>query len=199
MANRTLIGKYNIMGGGPERVMIGADDLAEIMAIAGLDENDVPSLAASPQGLGAPGGPLMDEAARRMAAAQIMARNAKVLTETQPTQARRFPLGFSSDAVILPGAQATITSQPQVLFRGERLIVPSDVAGDFTIDDCKVGKDSQFVATGPIPARTLQENAWGVDFQLDTAQVSQFISLIVTNIAGASRQFRATLIGSAVE
>lgn len=187
LGRQTLVGRWDIMGDGGRGPVLVGDDLESILAIAGDDEGDDGGQA------------LVDPRARRAAASRILAANAKLLKETQPDRARRFPLGFASAGTIAPGIQATITSQPQVLFRGERLIVPSDVAGDFTIDDCKVGKDSQFVAAGPIPARTLQENAWGVDFQLDTAQVSQFIQLIVTNISGAARQFRATLIGSAVE
>lgn len=188
MRRQTLVGRWDIMGdqnGGRGPVLVGDDDLASILAVAGDDDDG--------------GGALVTQAQRQRAASMILSRNAKLLQETQPNRARRFPLGFASNGTVAPGAQASIVAQPQVLFRGERLIVPSDVAGDFTIDDCKVGKDSQFVAAGPIPARTLQENAWGVDFQLDTAQISQNVQLLVTNISGAARQFRATLIGSAVE
>lgn len=170
--------------------LISGDDVADMLAISGKyeimgDDEDVTGLS--------------DASAKRAIAERIMAKNAKLLKEVAPTQARVFPLGFVSSGLIAPGASQIIISRPQVIYRGERLVVPSDVAGDFTIDDVKVGKDSQFVADGPIPARALQENAWGVYFQLDTAQISQNIQLSVTNISGASRTFRAMLIGSAVE
>jgi hypothetical protein len=38
-----------------------------------------------------------------------------------------------------------------------------------------------------------------VAFQLDTAQISQDVSISITNISGAARTFRAALIGRAAE
>ena len=137
--------------------------------------------------------------ARQHAANKIMGRNGLLLKETRPTKSRIFPLGFESDGAVAPGVSVVIVSRPQVLFRGERLVVPSDFSGDFVIDDVKVGKDSQFVAEGAIPARVLQEDAVHVAFQLDTAQISQDVSISVTNISGAARTFRAALIGRAAE
>lgn len=176
----SLIGKYNIMGSELPR-MIG-DAVDEILAVAGEDDN-----------------PLITESVKRDAAAKILARKGLILREEQPTHSRVFPLGFESAASILAGASATITSRPQVIFKGQRLVVPSDVAGSFVLDDVKVGKDSQFVAEGSIPARVLQENAVDVAFELDTAQISQDISISVTNIGGAPAVFRAALIGQAAE
>ena len=144
-------------------------------------------------------GGLVTEDVRRSVAAKVMGRSALVLKETKPDKSRVFPLGFESSAPVAAGASITIKSRPQVLFRGERLVLPSDIAGSFVIDDVKVGKDSQFVAEGPIPGRVLQENAVGVGFQLDTAQISQDISIAATNISGAPATFRAALIGTAAE
>jgi hypothetical protein len=138
-------------------------------------------------------------AARQQAAAKILGRNGLMLKETRPTRSRIFPLGFESDGTVAPGVSVVIVSRPQVLFRGERLVIPSDIAGDFVLDDVKVGKDSQFVAEGAIPGRVLQEDAIDVAFQLDTAQISQDVSISVTNISGAARTFRAALIGRAAE
>jgi len=164
---------------GDDRLVIG-DAADEILAIAGDDSG-------------------LTQDQRRQIVTRVMSENALVVKDSMPTKARRFPLGFVSNGTILAGDSATITSRPQVLFKGQRLVVPSDVAGDFTIDDVKVGKDSQFVAEGAIPARVLQENAVDTAFELDTAQISQDISISVTNIAGAPRVFRAALIGKAAE
>lgn len=184
MARRqSLIGRYDIMGSGNR--LIG-DAVDELMAIAG-DDTDTATQ------------PLMTEEVKRAAMAQILAKKGLVLREEQPTHSRVFPLGFESSAAIASGASATITSRPQVIFKGQRLVVPSDVAGSFVLDDVKVGKDSQFVAEGSIPARVLQENAVDVGFELDTAQISQDISISVTNIGGAPATFRAALIGQAAE
>lgn len=169
-------GRYDILG--DDRLVVG-DAVDEILAVAGDDD--------------------LSESQKQRIVTQVMAQNALVLKDTKPTHARRFPLGFVSNGTIDANDSATITSRPQVLFKGQRLVVPSDIAGDFTIDDVKVGKDSQFVAEGPIPARVLQEDAVDVAFELDTAQISQDISISVTNIGGAPRTFRAALIGKAAE
>lgn len=174
--NRSLIGRYDIMG--DDRLVIGSA-ADEILAISGADD--------------------LDASEKKQIVARVLAQNALVVKDSMPTKSRRFPLGFVSNGTIAAGDSATITSRPQVLFKGQRLVVPSDVAGDFTVDDVKVGKDSQFVAEGAIPARVLQENAVDTAFELDTAQISQDISISVTNIAGAPRVFRAALIGKAAE
>lgn len=185
MARNTLIG--NASNNALARLIVG-DDLGDYLAVAGNYEilGD-----ADPQ--------VAPQAALQAAAAQMMGRSGTMLRQTEPNHSRIFPLGFVSSGVVEAGDTVIIISRPQVIFRGERLIVPSDIAGDFTIDDVKVGKNSQFCAEGPIPARAMQENAWGVAFQLDTAQISQNLQLTVTNISGADRTFRAMLLGRVVE
>lgn len=133
------------------------------------------------------------------AEAMIKGRRGVILRQKQPTKARRFPIGFESDGPVAAGGSANITSRPQVLFRGERLAIPSDIAGDFVVEDLKVGKDSQLVAPGALPGRVFQEDAIDVQFQLDTNQISQDLTLSVMNVSGAARQFRAALVGSVVE
>jgi hypothetical protein len=182
------------------RALIGADTNAALARLVmGEDVGDYLAMAGNYEilGDGETGVPAsVDKAA---IAAQIAARGATLLRDVPPTHSRIFPLGFVSQGVVDPGDTVIIISRPQVIFRGERLIVPSDIAGDFTIDDVKVGKNSQFCAEGPIPARAMQENAWGVQFQLDTAQLAQNLQLTVTNISGAARTFRAMLLGRVVE
>jgi len=129
---------------------------------------------------------------------ELAARNASALVERKPQKSREFPLGFP-ETDIDAGGTADVTSFPQVPFRGERLIVPSDIAGLFSIDDIRVGKNSQLVASGPLPARAFSEVSVGVGVHLDTAQVSQQITLRVRNISGQTATFRAMLIGRAVE
>lgn len=141
----------------------------------------------------------VDQAMKERAAAAIMARSGVLVRQVQPTKARLFPIGFTSDGVIAAGTSAIIVSRPQVLFKGLRLSVPSDIAGDFTIDDLKVGKNSMFASESSLPARCLQEDAWGVYMHMDTAQISQDVSLAVTNISGADRTFRAMLLGKVAE
>lgn len=113
------------------------------------------------------------------------------------TRANKFPLGFGSTTVAA-GASATIRVQPQEPFKGKRLVVPSSIGANFTIDDIRVGNRSQLVVSGALPALTFSEQGWGVEVNLDTAQVSQFIELDVTNISGASQVFRGSLIGATI-
>lgn len=181
---KTILGNYEIMSRGDVPLQyVGqngggqADVLRQLLNISG----DIP------------------EDVRLAATERILAQQGLVLKETTPTAARTFPLGFVSNGAIAAGASVVIVSRPQVLFKGQRLVVPSDIAGDFSIDDVKVGKNSQFVAEGAIPARVLQENAFGVSMELDTAQISQDITIAITNISGAARVFRAALIGRAAE
>lgn len=181
MARRHIIGKQVIMG--QDRLLVGQGSSAvdEILAIAGLDSDDL-----------TPGQKAAIET-------RVLSNSSLVVKDEPPQHARRFPLGFESAGPIAVGASVTITSRPQVLFKGQRLSVPSDIAGSFVVDDLKVGKDSQFVAEGSIPARCLQENAISNDFELDTAQISQDVSISVTNIGGAPVTFRAALWGQVAE
>jgi hypothetical protein len=161
--------------------MLVGNAVDDIIAAAGQDPDETP------------------QSVKNQVLATVMAANASIVRPDPPTNSRRFPLGFESTAPIAAGASATITARPQVLFKGQRLVIPSDIAGNFTIDDLKVGKDSQFVADGSIPGRVLQENATMVEFDLDTAQISQDITLNVTNIGGAPATFRAALWGKVAE
>jgi hypothetical protein len=183
MGRKAIIGGngYSILGDSRGGSLLIGNAVDEILAVAGADPDDVSS------------------ADKSAIAQRVMAAGALIVRDDPPTNARRFPLGFESSAPIAAGASVTITARPQTLFKGQRLVLPSDIAGDFVIDDLKVGKDSQFVAEGSIPGRVLQENATNVDFDLDTAQISQDISISVTNIGGAPRTFRAALWGKVAE
>ena len=99
----------------------------------------------------------------------------------------------------LAAASANINVQPQVIFRPERLVVPSNLAMDFLITDIKVGKNSQLVSTGALPAVMFTENAFGVRLRMDTAQISMFVTVSVTNQNPAARNFQGGLVGPAVE
>lgn len=180
-------GMYSISGNyNPSLVTAGqGGSLADLLAIAGADGDAVPPGTSLP--------------AMQAALAQKIVNNGLVVTNTRPTKARQFPLGFESAAAIAPGATAQITSRPQVPFRGERLTVPSDIAGSFSILDLRVGKNSQFVNAGAVPARVFQENATNMSLQCDTAQISQDVTISVQNIGGAPQTFRAALMGSALD
>jgi hypothetical protein len=133
------------------------------------------------------------------AVAMRMAQQGAVIRQQAPLVSRDYPIGFDSGTPIDAGGTLSITVQPQVLFRAERFVVPSDIAGQFLINDIKVGKDSMLAAAGSLPARAFDERAVGVRMMLATSQVSQQIIVSVTNIGGAPQRFNAVIFGKAIE
>ena len=125
-------------------------------------------------------------------------RGGVTVRQQGPQRARQFPLGFPTTPIAATSS-VTITAQTQVVFRPRRLVIPSDIAGSLLVNDLKVGKNSMFPSADPIPARVFTETAVGVDLQLDTAQVSQIISLALENTSGAPVTFNAAIIGDALE
>lgn len=195
--------QYNLVTAGADLSILGADPTQDLEAllmassgynIAGFgDGNELDELDAAMSGLA------MNPALHQQLLAQKLAQSSVVTTETKPTRAREYPIGFLSNGPILPGLSAQVISQPQIVFRPERIVIPSDIAGQFQLDQVIVGKNNQFVASQPIPGRVFAENGVGVRLQMDTAQISQNIVMQVTNIGGAAATFRAAIIGPAVE
>jgi hypothetical protein len=198
--------------------IVGYDEI-----IGALDELD--SLDRGRSGVGATLA-IGDEIERLMSAAgadapsrlQELARTMRMAREVDPravsvvdrpaTRRREYPLGFESTSIskiapgmagIDPGNTEVVRADPQISFRGERLVIPSDISLFFSIDDIIVGKNSQFVSSGPVPASTFSEVAVGVRLNLDTANVGNLISLRIRNIGPDPLVFRATLIGTGVE
>lgn len=129
----------------------------------------------------------------------IERRDAVVVQQRRDMKLREYPLGFDSLAPVPAAATATIATQPQVLFRVERLVVPSDIAGAFVVEELTVGKNPQLASLTAVPARIYDERAVGVRLKGDTAQVSMNVSLRVTNVSGAAVRFRAAVIGAAID
>jgi hypothetical protein len=111
---------------------------------------------------------------------------------------RQFPLGFISTG-FPASAEASVVSRPQVVFRGERLIVPSNVSPSFAILDVKVGNRSQLVNSTALPAQMFIETAVGIRLSMDTAAVAQDVALIVQNTSSSSTTFQAAIIGTAAQ
>jgi hypothetical protein len=125
-------------------------------------------------------------------------KSAKMIHRRGPTKTRIQSIGFTRTAVPA-NATVEITARPQVLFRGTRLLVGGSIASSFVIEDIKVGRNSQFVATGAQPAEAFKDTATGDNVSLDTCKPGVDLTLIVTNITGAASDFRASLFGDSVE
>ena len=120
------------------------------------------------------------------------------VVERPLTDIREFPLGFGP--VPFPaGTEASVISRPQVVFRGERLIIPSNVAPFFSVIDIKVGNRSQLVNSVALPAQMFIETAVGIRLSMDTAAVAQDVALIVSNDTLVSTTFQAAIIGTAAQ
>ncbi len=112
------------------------------------------------------------------------------------------PLGLPTGPVtgtdVAPGVGAvSVISRSQLRsFRGERLVIPSDTASNFSLLDVKVGNRSQLANSVRIPAETFVEGAVGVRLSMATAVTAMDIALIVSNQTTAPLPFRGTLIGT---
>ena len=138
---------------------------------------------------------------KRAAALALMNKriaSGSLLRGVPPRASREYALGLGSTSVA-GNSSANINVQPQVIFRPERLVVPSNLAVDFLITDIKVGKNSQLVSTGALPAVMFTEVAFGVRLKMDTCQISMFVTISVTNQNPAARNFQGGIVGPAVE
>ena len=115
-----------------------------------------------------------------------------------PNKMRQMPLGFPTTA-IAAGVTTTVTATTQVLFRGRRLLIPASIAASVLINDLKVGKNSQLPSSGPVPGQAFSEDAVGVDLSLDTAEISQTISINLSNTSLGALTFNATMLGDSAE
>lgn len=120
------------------------------------------------------------------------------VVKTQPNQRRRLITGVPP-LVLLSATQGDSQTQPQDLFRVERVTVPSNIAFDFVFIDIKIGQKSQLVASGQLPCGAFTEVAVDNYVQFDTASIGNLITLSVLNVTSpaATQTFRAVLVGTA--
>jgi len=202
MAHYGSYGDHLIEGilDGDEADSSGWDGFTEIVGDdeSGDDESGAQFVGDDDSGMGAAKARHARANASKQALMRKRVQAGALLRNLPPRSAREFVIGLGSTA--LPGlSSANISVQPQVIFRPERIVIPSNLAADFLITDVKVGKNSQLVSPGAIPAVVFVENAFGVRLKMDTAQIAQFITISVTNQNGAARNFQGAIIGPAVE
>lgn len=111
------------------------------------------------------------------------------------TELREQTLGFFQSG-LASGTLTPVISRPQVIFRGERLVIPSTVSANFTVQDIRIGNRSQLANSNQLPAQVFIETAVGVRLSLDTAQIAQDIAIEVNNISNTNVTFQAALIGT---
>jgi hypothetical protein len=99
------------------------------------------------------------------------------LRNRQPTRLQRLALGLGITSLAAT-TSAIVTVTPQVPFKLERLISQST---GLTVNDVKVGTNSQFVGAGSIPIEVFARDAIGVSLKGDTAVPGVDIALSVSN------------------
>lgn len=185
----------------PDISGIGLADLVEIMGDTSWGDDESGAAFVGDDNLSAIVGAAATRAASQAlsnALASKRASSGSLLRSMPPRSSREFALGLGSTNVA-GSSSANINVQPQVIFRPERLVIPSNVAPDFLITDIKVGKNSQLVSTGALPAVGFTETAFGVRLKMDTCQISMFVTLTVTNQNVVAKNFQGMIIGPAVE
>jgi hypothetical protein len=117
-------------------------------------------------------------------------------TPSQPTQLRKWLLGFGSATVSASGT-ANLTTQPQTWFRPDRLSIPSSQAPFFLITDIKIGNKSQLLNVNAINAQMFIETAVDSMVTFDTADPAVTITISVSNTdTTASHTIVPTMIGA---
>lgn len=183
-ATGALMNRYWGGGSAPSRVSLGADRMNAALAALQADNAALEEALAQAQGA---------------AYAQCPPSGAQeAMVVNRPLDnVNRFPLGFGQ-TVVAAGGSATIRQQPQQLFRGKRLVIPSNIAPSFLVTDIRVGNRSQLPVAAGIPALAFSENGDNLAVNLDTCQTSMFIDLDVTNIGLVNQTFTAALFGTQV-
>jgi hypothetical protein len=132
-------------------------------------------------------------------AALVAAKHSLGIQARCPTKARIELLGFPRTP-IPPGATLTITTQPQVLAKIYRIVIPSDIAFQLLVHEFRVGKWNLFANGDPVPAAMLDELASDIgELNPDTAPVNSQVSITVENTSNAEVDFRAGMFVKAIE
>lgn len=113
--------------------------------------------------------------------------------KTAPSRLQRLALGIGVTSVAATSS-AVVTVTPQVPFKLERFVSQST---GLTINDVKVGTNSQFVGAGSIPVEIFARDAIGVGLKGDTAVPGVDIALYVSNPTGGALSLSGAYLGLA--
>lgn len=133
-----------------------------------------------------------------LTASLIAAKNGFMLAPKCPTMAAKEFLGFPRTTIVA-GDTVTITTQPEVMCKVLRLVIPSDIAFQLLVHDFKIGKWSHLANSEPFPAAMIDEQATDVLLDGMTAQANTNIILEVENTSNADLVFKAGCIVVALE
>ena len=142
--------------------------------------------------------------ARRPAAPLALpTQGSRVEVLPQVNRRHRLMIAGMGQTIVALGAAATITIQPQRLFKAKLMSFPGSVAAFFGITAVFVGQDSQLAAAGMIPCECFTEQAVNAPIDWDTSNIGNTITINITNIEPAggapNRTFMGMLIGLGVK
>jgi hypothetical protein len=133
------------------------------------------------------------------ALARRVAARAPMTKQVQPTKKRRWPIAFGPSAVP-PSTTITATANPQVLYRGEKLINTGDTTNLY-ISSLFVGNQQQLPSLGnPISVLSFSPGVLDNEMLFDTCQPALSITIQVQNLGTVNTQTWAmTLFGHIVQ
>jgi hypothetical protein len=127
---------------------------------------------------------------RRTAPVRVQVR-APIQVPGRRPELEYYPLGFDSGADIPAGSSLDVKATPETAYWNRRLIVPSDICGQFVITGIRVGMKNAMPGTSAIPCRAYSEVSGGRTLILPKCDYGHSITLTVSNIGGGPARFRA--------
>jgi hypothetical protein len=113
-------------------------------------------------------------------------------------QFRHLPLGFGG-WLVQPRGRIHVYTQPIKPFKGQRLVVPSQIADNFSISQIRVGKHDQLTTSAPASLFTEQTPRVGAQgLGLDTVSPSLFLEIVADNISQTVCHFTCAFLGTFV-
>jgi hypothetical protein len=131
------------------------------------------------------------------ALANRLARRTPIVQKVNPTKKRRWVVGFGP-AGIPPGTTVTVQSQPQCLFRGEKLVNTGDSTGLY-IQGLFIGQKSQLPTfQNPISVVAFVGGVLDNELMLDTCDPALFITFQIQNTSAGTLTWSMAIMGHAV-
>jgi hypothetical protein len=120
------------------------------------------------------------------------------VSNKEPTRGRELVLGFDSVANVAALATAGVSSNPQQMFRPERVTIPATIAPNFLLNSLTIGTAIQFLNATGVHAEVFGTTSSDVRLRMDTAQINSVITISATNLSAVALRFFAALLGQAV-
>ncbi|KKM19914.1 hypothetical protein LCGC14_1650890 [marine sediment metagenome] len=125
-----------------------------------------------------------------------IARLESMISEDGPKKTKPRYLNFDSIIGLEPNQTVVLTEQPQIVFKAEFLFFPHSCS-NFLIKHISVGKLYQFVSATGLYLDIIRLNNYKLP--CDALQISQDVSIEITNLNEENVHFYCSLYGPAVD